>query len=117
MIEWRVIEQRDQVAWSDGRNPSTQAPRAVSGVMSGVLAILTLVATGITAVFAFSFLLLVVLPVMLVVGGIAMWRWRRLFKAQAELFRRQRSGDAGIRDESAGQRYDARRDDDGVIDV
>lgn len=117
MIEWRVIEQRDQVAWSDGRNPSTQAPRGVSGIVSGLLAVLTLVATGVMAVFAFSFLLVVVLPVMLIVGGVAIWRWRRLLRAQAELFRQQRSGQTDVRGEPQGQRYDRGRDDDGVIDV
>lgn len=81
MIEWRVTEQRDQVSWSGGESHSSPAGRSRPGILNYLVAGLTLVVTGVVAFFAFSFLILFILPVLLVGGVVMWWRWRRLIQA------------------------------------
>ncbi len=87
MIEWQVIEHKDQVAWSQGGGSSPQRPRP--GLLNYIVAGITLIATGVLAFFAFSFVLLIIVPVLLIGGAVMAWKWRRLIKAHQEQFRRK----------------------------
>ena len=91
MIEWRVIEQRDQVAWSPDGTNATAPGRGRPGFLNYVAAGITLLATGIIAFFAFSFLLLIIVPVLIIGGAVMAWRWRRMLKAHQERFKQQHS--------------------------
>jgi len=113
MIEWRVTEQRDQVSWSGGESP---AGRSRPGILNYVVAGLTLVVTGVVAFFAFSFLILFILPVLLVGGVVMWWRWRRLIMAHQQQFSQSPSGAP----QSQGQPkapFSSKVDDQDVIDV
>lgn len=111
MIEWHVIEQKDQVAWS-GKNGSTPE-HSRPGFMNYLLAGITLVATGVLAFFAFSFVLLVIVPLMLIGGVVMAWRWRRILKAHQERFREQTSKTS----ERPSQRPFSGDDQGDVIDI
>ncbi len=111
MIEWHVIEQRDQVAWSgkNGSSPEQGRPGLINYLIAGI----TLVATGVIAFFAFSFLLLVIVPLLLIGGIIMAWKWRRVLKAHQERFRQTSSTSRPER----SQRPFAGENQEDVIDI
>lgn len=87
MIEWRVVERREPAAWSDPNSQNhglseTKRP----GLLGYIVAGLTVIATGVLAVFAFSFVLLVVLPLLAVAGLVTAWRWRRVIRKHQQQF-------------------------------
>ena len=89
MIEWQVIEHRQAPSWqpsNSDQGASSPSPRP--GVFQYVAAGLALVATGVLAVFAFSFVVLFVLPVLLVGGLVVGWRWRRMLRQHQALHRK-----------------------------
>ncbi len=82
-MEWRVIEYRDEASWSasDADQPdAVSSQRVRPGLVNYLAAGVGLVLTGILAVFAFSFLVVVVLPLAAIGGGICWWRWRRMLQ-------------------------------------
>ena len=116
MIEWRVTEQRDQVSWSGGESHSSTAGRSRPGILNYVVAGLTLVVTGVVAFFAFSFLILFILPVLLVGGAIMWWRWRRIIQAHQRKFN-QSASDSPQSQSQAKTPFSSKVDDQDVIDV
>ncbi len=118
MIEWRVIEQRDQVAWSADGSRATASGTGRPGILNYVAAGVTLIATGVIAFFAFSFLLLVIVPVLLLGGAVMAWRWRRMLKAHQERFKQTQSqGQSHTGPSMKGRPFTRERSDDDVIDV
>jgi Flp pilus assembly protein TadB len=116
MIEWRVTEQRDQVSWSGGESHSSPAGRSRPGILNYLVAGLTLVVTGVVAFFAFSFLILFILPVLLVGGVVMWWRWRRLIQAHQRQANRSPSGTPQSQAQPKAS-FSSKVDDQDVIDV
>ena len=121
MIEWRVIEQRDQTTWSgDGEQATVPGKRpGRPGLLNYLVAGAFLALTGLVTVFAFGFVLVVVLPIALIGGLLAGWRWRRMLWSQ-DAFRRHQTQQH--RHQGQGARTDddrkvPRRDDEQVIDI
>ena len=114
MIEWRVIEQRDQVAWKGEESGPAESKRPKLGILNFLAAGLTLVATGVLAFFAFSFLIVIILPVLVIGGGVMWWRWRRLIRAHQQQFKQSPSSSAQPQSRPS---FSSKADDQDVIDI
>lgn len=120
MIEWRVIEQREQTSCSgDGDQSSVPGKRpGKPGLLNYLVAGAFLALTGLVTVFAFGFVLVVVLPIALLGGLLAGWRWRRMLWSHDALRRHQarQRQESGV-DPNAPRRDIPGRDDEQVIDI
>lgn len=85
-FQWQIIEMRDPSILPDTPDGSGQA-----WLLRYVKVVLTFILAAILILFTLGFMLIFVLPAMAIVGGIVLWRWRRLLKLQPSLFQNQQS--------------------------